>query len=150
MAFIEDWLLKINCKAAMSFNTFPDSEWNYGTIGITVNSGQKSFRFTYTNPDTGVTTPGRRVNFRDYINEFTPDQNGDIVGYDTISTNVGDYNLTDAKGLLLQGYQGSGKLNDDFEIVISILNSNYLYGTMMMFDVQMINPNKDMQKYFYP
>lgn len=150
MAFIEDWLLKINCKAAMSLNTFPDSEWNYGTIGITVNSGQKSFRFTYTNPDTGVTTPGGWVNFRDYVNTFTPDQNGDIVGYDTISTNVGDYNLTDVKGLLLQGYQGSGKLNDDFEIVISILNSNYLYGTMMMFDVQMINPNKDMQKYFYP
>lgn len=150
MAFIEDWLLKINCKAAMSFNTFPDSEWNYGTIGITVNSGSKSFRFTYTNPDTGVTTPGGWVNFRDYVNVFTPDQNGDIVGYDTISTNVGDYNLTDVKGLLLQGYQGSGKLNDDFEIVISILNSNYLYGTMMMFDVQMINPNKDMQKYFYP
>lgn len=150
MAFIEDWLLKINCKAAMSFNTFPNSEWNYGTIGITVNSGQKSFRFTYTNPDTGVTTPGGWENFRDYINVFTPDQNGDIVGYDTISTNVGDYNLTDVKGLLLQGYQGSGKLNDDFEIVISILPNTYLYGTMMMFDVQMINPNKDMQKYFYP
>jgi hypothetical protein len=49
----------------------------------------------------------------------------------------------------LQGYQGSGKLNDDFEIVISILMDSYLYGTMMMFDVQMINPNKDMQKYFY-
>ena len=150
MAFIEDWLLKINCKAAMSFNTFPNSEWNYGKIGITVNSGQKSFRFTYTNPDTGVTTPGGWVNFRDYINVFTPDQNGDIVGYDTISTNVGDYNLTDVKGLLLQGYQGSGKLNDNFEIVISMGEHNYLYGTMMMFDVQMINPNKDMQKYFYP
>lgn len=150
MAFIEDWLLKINCKAAMSFNTFPDSEWNYGAIGITVNSGQKSFRFTYINPDTGVTTHGGWVNFRDYVNVFTPDQNGDIVGYDTISTNVGDYNLTDVKGLLLQGYQGSGKLNDDFEIVISILPNTYLYGTMMMFDVQMINPNKDMQKYFYP
>ena len=150
MAFIEDWLLKINCKAAMSINTFPNSEWNYGAIGITVNSGQKSFRFTYTNPDTGVTTPGGWQNFRDYINVFTPDQNGDIVGYDTISTNVGDYNLTDVKGLLLQGYQGSGKLNDDFEIVISILTDSYLYGTMMMFDVQMINPNKDMQKYFYP
>ena len=149
MAFIEDWLLKINCKAAMSFNTFPDSEWNYGTIGITVNSGQKSFRFTYTNPDTGVTTPGGWQNFRNYVNVFTPDQNGDIVGYDTISTNVGDYNLTDVKGLLLQGYQGSGKLNDDFEIVIRILPNTYLYGTMMMFDVQMINPNKDMQKYFY-
>jgi hypothetical protein len=150
MAFIEDWLLKINCKAAMSLNTFPNSEWNYGTIGITVNSGQKSFRFTYTNPDTGVTTPGGWENFRDYINVFTPDQNGDIIGDDTISTNITDYNLTDTNGLLLQGYQGSGKLNDDFEIVISILNSNYLYGTMMMFDVQMINPNKDMQKYFYP
>jgi hypothetical protein len=149
MAFIEDWLLKINCKAAMSFNAFPESEWNYGTIGITVNSGQKSFRFTKTNPDTGVTTPGGWENFRDYVNVFTPDQNGDIIGDDTISTNITDYNLTDTNGLLLQGYQGSGKLNDDFEIVISILTDSYLYGTMMMFDVQMINPNKDMQKYFY-
>ena len=149
MAFIEDWLLKINCKAAMSFNAFPNSEWNYGAIGITVNSGQKSFRFTKTNPDTGVTTPGGWVNFRDYVNVFTPDQNGDIVGDDTISTNLGDYNLTDVKGLLLDGYQGSGKMNDDFEIVISILMDNYLYGTMMLFDVKMVNPNKDMQKYFY-
>jgi hypothetical protein len=133
----------------MSINTFPNSEWNYGAIGITVNSGQKSFRFTKTNPDTGVTTPGGWENFRDYINVFTPDQNGDIIGDDTISTNIMDYNLTDTNGLLLQGYQGSGKLNDDFEIVISIRMDAYLYGTMMMFDVQMINPNKDMQKYFY-
>ena len=148
MAFIEDWLLKINCKAAMSFNTFPESEWNYGTIGITVNSGSKSFRFKRTNA--GTVTPAGWVNFRDYVNVFTPDQNGDIIGEDTISTNITDYNLTDTNGLLLQGYQGSGKLNDDFEIVISILPNTYLYGTMMMFDVQMINPNKDMQKYFYP
>jgi hypothetical protein len=149
IALIEYWLLKINVKASIGFNSFPNNAYQYAPIGITVNSGTKSYRFTYTNPDTGITTPGGWMDFNDYLNVFTPDSNGDIIGFDTITTNLGDNNLTDVEGLLLHA-NSSSTLNGDFEIIISIPNGiSYPLGSMMMFDVQMTDPNKDMQQYYY-
>jgi hypothetical protein len=89
------------------------------------------------------------MDFNDYLNVFTPDSNGDIIGFDTITTNLGDNNLTDVEGLLLHA-NSSSTLNGDFEIIISIPNGiSYPLGSMMMFDVQMTDPNKDMQQYYY-
>ena len=152
MAFIEDWLLTITVKAAANFALFPDDDTDYSrlTFYITVNSGSRSYRFTYLDPGTGTPTPGGWLNFTDYQNVVKPQQNGEIIGYDTISDNMGDDNLTDVKGLLLKAYQGNGKLNDEFEIIIGIQNADiYSPGAMLLFEVSMENPNKDMEHFFY-
>ena len=83
MAFIEDWLLKITVKSAANFALFPDDDTDYSRLKfyIIVNSGSRSYRFTYTNPDTGVTTPGGWMDFNDYQNAVKPQQNGEIIGY---------------------------------------------------------------------
>ena len=150
MAFIGRWLLKINIKAGFSFNHFPDSGWQWGdiSIGVTVNSAGKSYRFTYIDGG-GTKHNGHWENFTGTVNMYTPNQDGDIIGVDTISSNVTDYNLTDTNGLLINPYGGNGKLNDDFEIIITIPYREYEPGTMMLFDVEIVNPEKELQQYFY-
>ena len=46
--------------------------------------------------------------------------------------------------------QGFGKLNDEFEIIIGIQDADiYSPGAMLLFEVSMENPNKDMEHFFY-